>query len=102
MNDSCSHTLRAPRNVAGSRCIYRVGEVRRAFCIVYSGVGGSIYHQVRPMSTDRCVDLGAVSDIAVSMTQAYNVKTRRCRPEKLDAELSSCSRDKRAHYSLRI
>jgi hypothetical protein len=79
-----------------------VGKVRRGFRIVYGGVGGSIYHQVRPMSADRCVDLSAVSYVAVSMTQADNVKIRRCRPEKLHAELSSCSRDKRAHYSLKI
>jgi hypothetical protein len=102
MNDSRSHTLGGARKVAGSRCIYRVGEVRRAFCIVYSGVGGNIYHQVRSVSADRCVDLSAVSYIAVSMTQADKVETRGCRPEKLDAELSRCARDKRAHYSLRI
>ena len=102
MNDSRSRVFGTSRDIARSGSVYCVGDLRSGFGGVDSGVGSSIYHQLRTMSPDCCVYLCPVGYVAVAATKAGYLKTRRCRPEKLDAELPSGSHDERAHYSLRI
>jgi hypothetical protein len=102
MNHSRSHSFGGARNIARSRGVHGVSELPSAFCRVDSGVSGGIYHQLGPVCLDCCLDLGHVNNVAVPVAQADNLKIRRRCPEKLDTELSRCSRDEGAHYSLRI
>jgi hypothetical protein len=102
VNDSRSRAFGASRNVAGSRCVYGVGDLRSCFRSVYSRVSGGVYNDLWPMSLDCRPDLATDSYVTVAVTEPDNLKTRRRRLEKLDAELPTGSHDKRAHYSLRI
>jgi hypothetical protein len=102
VNDSRAHGFGGPCNVARTGRVDGIRHRRLTFRFIYSGKGGRVYHHVRLVSRHRRVDLCLIGDVALLVTKADNFDLGGRCPEKLDPELSRSSRDKRAHYSLRI